>query len=319
MPLNPFSAGILHPISGDDTVISALAFDKAGTAYYTNGGGGGYGNFGIVDLSTFTTKRYFTNLPASHGIIYDPLTGDLIIVGSSHVTQIDPTTMKVVSDREFSSMGIWSLDQGSVDGKGHLYVADNGGRLLFVDYSKTGLIGDPSNFVATPFVANYFDDVAPLAGLGSLGTFVQIQHLLPPSGFSVDSSTLNPAPTSTSATEIDWQTSLPSRQHDAPDVHRRRPGCQHGPRRNADDQPGNECHCLHAGGRWYTCEDDDSPPVADGRRRTYHQHHTAGSVGRPGGRKRPTRFSSQTRIPRPKPSHSRPRAWTVSRPRSRPR
>jgi hypothetical protein len=188
----------------------ASAYDKAGTAYYTNGGGGGYGNFGIVDLSTFTTKRFFTNLPAAHGIIYDPLTGDLIIVGSSHVTQIDPTTMKVVSDRDFSSMGISSLDQGAVDGKGHLYVADNRGQLLFVDYSKTGLIGDPSDFVATPFVANYFDDVAPLAGLGSLGTFVQIQHLLPPSGFSVDPSTLNPTPVSTSATEIDWQTSLPS-------------------------------------------------------------------------------------------------------------
>ena len=60
------------------------------------------------------------------------------------MTQIDPTTMKVVSDRDFSSMGISSLDQGAVDGKGHLYVADNGGRLLFVDYSKSGLIGAPS-------------------------------------------------------------------------------------------------------------------------------------------------------------------------------
>ena len=33
-----------------------------------------------------------------------------------------------------------------------MYVADNGGHLLFIDYSQSGLVGSPSNFVSAPYL-----------------------------------------------------------------------------------------------------------------------------------------------------------------------
>lgn len=203
VPLSPFANAIQHPLQGDDTTITAIAFDSAGNAYYTSSSPNGPGNFGLIDLKTFTTTRVFSNLPAAHGISFDPFTGDLILYGTNHVTQIDPQTLKIVSDYTFTNFGV-SFDQGAVDGHGHVYVADNGGHLLFIDYSKTGLVGAPSNFVAAPYLANALDDVAPLSGLGSIAALVEVQHLLPPSGYAVDPTSITPTPGSSSSTEIDW-------------------------------------------------------------------------------------------------------------------
>ena len=57
VPLEPFADGVPRPLQGDDTAISALAFDGAGRAYYTTGDDRGAGHFGTIDLKTFTTSR----------------------------------------------------------------------------------------------------------------------------------------------------------------------------------------------------------------------------------------------------------------------
>jgi RHS repeat-associated protein len=169
IPLRPFANGIAHPLQGDDTAVDTIAFDAAGNAYYTSSGGGGFGDFGRINLTTFTTTRVYSNLPAAHGMAYDSFTNDLILFGDNHITQIDPTTMAIVSERDFSGQGLGAFDQGTVDGSGRVYEADNDGHLIFVDYSHTGLVGAANDVVATPFLAPFLDDIAPVSGTGSSG------------------------------------------------------------------------------------------------------------------------------------------------------
>ena len=67
VPLNPFSPPIAEPLTGDDNQVTAIAFDAAGNAYYTTGSPTTPGNFGRINLQTFTTTRELTNLPARAG------------------------------------------------------------------------------------------------------------------------------------------------------------------------------------------------------------------------------------------------------------
>ena len=164
VPLNPFANGVARTLSGDDTSITSISFDNAGNGYYTASNSGGHGNFGRINLATFTTQRVMTNVAAAHGMAFDKYTGHLMLFGDSHVTQIDPATMTVVSDRAFPNLG---FDQGTVDGSGHAFVASNNGYLLFIDYYASQKIGDPSNVVTTPYLDSCLDDVAPLSGLGA--------------------------------------------------------------------------------------------------------------------------------------------------------
>ncbi len=168
IPLTPFAGGTAHALSGDDTAITTIAFDAGGTAYYTASGSGGFGSFGTIDLTTFTTTSLMTGVAAAHGMAFDPFTGDLILFGDNHVTQIDTTTLTIVSDLDLSTLGLGlALDQGTVDGKGNLFAASNTGVLFFMDYSATGLVAGAGNFFAAPFLAASLDDVAPLSGAGS--------------------------------------------------------------------------------------------------------------------------------------------------------
>ena len=173
-PLNPFGNGIRHSLNGDDLAITQIVFDANGHSYYSSSGAGGFGNFGFIDLNTFTTTRLLSNLPAAHGMAYDPFTGDLMLFGDSHITQFDPTTNAVISDRQFTSV---NFDQGAVDGRGRLFVASNTGDLLFMDYSLSGRIGDLSNLTNIQFLQSQLDDVAPLSGLGAQNTAPSCQNL----------------------------------------------------------------------------------------------------------------------------------------------
>jgi hypothetical protein len=164
VPLNPFANGVVRGLSGNDLVITSLAFDTRGNAYYTAGGSGGHGSVGRIDMATFTTTRYLTNVDAAHGMAYDAYTGHLMLFGDSHVAQIDPATMNIVSTRAFAGV---QFDQGTTDGRGHLFVADNNGQLLFMDYSDSHLVGAAGNFVDLRFLDSCLDDVAPLSGPGS--------------------------------------------------------------------------------------------------------------------------------------------------------
>ena len=169
VPTNPYGNGVTKTIGGSNPVITGIAFDKNGDAFYTASGNGGNGNFGtITNLNTSPkTTALITRLTAAHGITYDPFTGDFIVVGGNEIAQIN-TSGVIVSKRSFTGYSA-AFDQASVDGQGHLFVANNDGNLLFVDYSATGLIGDTSDFSAKHFLASYLDDIAPLVGPGGGG------------------------------------------------------------------------------------------------------------------------------------------------------
>ncbi|HJU20856.1 MAG TPA: PEP-CTERM sorting domain-containing protein [Stellaceae bacterium] len=168
VPINPTGgAPTVTPVSGSDNTVTHITFvpgQAPGTAFYTTGGDDGFGDFGTINLATGKTTAILTNVKYAHGMVYDPFTHDLIISGGNELAQIDPTTDAVISTAFFDGD---ELDQGAVDGAGHLFWADNNGNLLFIDYSNTGKIGDSSDFVSNHFFISQLDDLAPLSGEGS--------------------------------------------------------------------------------------------------------------------------------------------------------
>jgi hypothetical protein len=165
VPLAPFTNGAFRNVTGDDGAITGLAFDPSpGVWYYTSSGPEGFGSFGTIDMTTFVTDRLLSNVPAAHGMVYDPFNDSLMLFGDDEVSQYDPDAGAIVSTGVFAGA---DFDQGAVDGKGHAFVASNDGDLLFVDYSASGLIGALSNFSSIQFLAAALDDVAPLVGPGA--------------------------------------------------------------------------------------------------------------------------------------------------------
>jgi hypothetical protein len=166
LPINPTLSGpgAILPLSGDDNAITSLAFAPGGTVFYTASGGGGFGSFGTIDLTTGVTTRLLTGVAAAHGMAFDPFSGMLVLGGDSQLAMIDPASPTTIAS--FLSFPGFTLDQGAVDGQGHVFFASNSGHLVFVDYHTTSLIGDANNFVATPFLRAALDDVAPLIGAG---------------------------------------------------------------------------------------------------------------------------------------------------------
>jgi hypothetical protein len=136
LSINPSlnGSGTVRTLSGDDNVITSLAFTPGGTVLYTNAGPGGTGNFGTVNLTTGVTTRLLTGVVAAHGMVYDPLTGNLILGGGDEISQIDPTSPTVIKSTLTLPGNVF--DQGAVDGKGHIFWADNGGKFFFEDYRK---------------------------------------------------------------------------------------------------------------------------------------------------------------------------------------
>ena len=166
VPLRPFADGVIHQLGGDDTTITAIAFDGSGAAFYTASDYRGGGRFGVVDLTTFTTHRLLSGVEAAHAIVFDSFTCDLFLFGGNDIAQIDPLAPAMIkSSRRFRLDS--QFDQGTTDGEGHLFVARNSGELIFVDYAASGLIGDISNITAVIFLDSNLDDLAPLSGPGA--------------------------------------------------------------------------------------------------------------------------------------------------------
>ncbi len=169
------SAGSIITLSGSDTAITSIAFDLSGNGYYTTAGPGGTGSVGRITFSgsAATTTRILTEVPAAHGMVYDSYTNTLDLFGASHITQLNlDTNLTTYSDLNLtgthdSSGSNFQFDQGAPDGRGHLYVADNNGDILFVNYQDTLHVGDVTNYVDHQFLATTLDDIAPLDGLGS--------------------------------------------------------------------------------------------------------------------------------------------------------
>jgi hypothetical protein len=161
-PGNLGANGVAHPLSGADRAIDTIIWATSDPkhAVYTASGPGGFGNIGFLDLNTFTTTQVATGVPAAHGGTYDPFTNTIILFGDSHITQFDPTTLAVISNLTIPGE---TFDQGTVDGKGHVFVCSNNGDFTFLDISGSGLVGSP-NFQHTQFLAGSLDDVAPLSG-----------------------------------------------------------------------------------------------------------------------------------------------------------
>ena len=165
LQLSPWGKGVTHAVKGDDPGVTTIAFDGSGNAFYTSSGAGGVGTFGQINLATFTTKRSLESQPGMHGMAFDSYTGDLVTFGANRILQIDPKTRKIVS--QLQVQGASSLDQGTVNGHGYIYVADNNGQLVFVDYSRSRKVGDTKNVVITTPLDSGLDDVAPVSGPGS--------------------------------------------------------------------------------------------------------------------------------------------------------
>lgn len=163
-PDGSLSAGNYVYLSGSNTTITQLITTPSGY-YYTSSGAGGGGSFGSLSFTdaTHATTTALASLSAAHGGVFDSYSDSIILFGDSHVTQVD-LSGNVLSDILMSGM---QMDQGTVDGSGHVYAASNNGYLTFIDYTASSLIGDVTSFRSTQFLDSYLDDVAPLVGHGS--------------------------------------------------------------------------------------------------------------------------------------------------------
>ena len=148
VPIAPFGDGVVRTVMGDDPTITSLAFTPSHGVFYTTGGGGA-GDFGQLTLgATYTTDRTLINVPAT-SVHYDPFSQSLIVSGGGMCIQVDPANPSViVSSRNDAPTENYIELQP--DGHGHLIgnrnVAD--GALVIIDYSASGLIGDPSTVIA---------------------------------------------------------------------------------------------------------------------------------------------------------------------------
>lgn len=164
VPLYPFANGTPHLLSGDDPFVTHLAFAN-GKAYYTASFASGLGNFGLIDLNTFTTTRLQTLVPWAHGMAYDCYTKKVVVFANNTVAQIDPVTDAVISVLNIPAPPL-QMDQGTSDGNGHLYIASNSGDMVFIDMTVSQLVGSP-DFVDVIFLEAGLDDLAPDCGLGA--------------------------------------------------------------------------------------------------------------------------------------------------------
>lgn len=161
VPLDPFTNGTPHSVSGDEGSVTSFAFTPHDGVYYANGGEN-LGNFGRIDLATFTATRLMTATYAT-GLHYDRYSNSLIMAGIGRSIQVDPADPTTpLSTRDDSAAGEDYL-MLRPDGRGHLFGTRWGGgdRLVLLDYSATGLIGDPSSIlVSTPLVDGLSGGVA---------------------------------------------------------------------------------------------------------------------------------------------------------------
>lgn len=161
--LQPLGAGVTHAITGDDGVATMIAFTPNHGAFYTTGGelDNESGNFGKINLINFTTQRFLTGSFAT-GINYDSFSNSLIISGLGRARQIDPGNPgSPVSSRDDSGTGENYLVL-EPDGLGHLLGTRSGSqpRLVFIDYSSSGLIGGPGSIL----ISMPLPDTANLSG-----------------------------------------------------------------------------------------------------------------------------------------------------------
>lgn len=150
VPLAPFGNGTTHNVSGDDGVASMIAITPTDGAFYTTGGEFENGNFGRIDLGTFATSRLAPSVFAT-GIVYDSATGTLITAGLGRGRQVAASAPETeLSSRDDSAAGENYL-QLTPTGDEHYLGTRFGpdGRVVLIDASASGLIGDPTSVIVS--------------------------------------------------------------------------------------------------------------------------------------------------------------------------
>lgn len=143
VPLSPLANGTPHAVGGDDTVATLLAFAPGQGAFYTTGGEFENGNFGRINLATFSTTRVAASAYAT-GVVYDPYSQTLITAGLGRARQMAPSSpATVLSTRDDSTAGENYLVLEPT-GQGHVIGTRSGAeaRVVLMDFSASGRIGD---------------------------------------------------------------------------------------------------------------------------------------------------------------------------------
>ncbi|RIK81385.1 MAG: hypothetical protein DCC68_08760 [Planctomycetota bacterium] len=96
---------------------------------------------------------------------YDPFSDSFITMGDNAISRFSSTG--VLLETITFAVGT-DFDQGTVDGLGHIFAANNGGDLFLIDYSATGTLSAASTIFDRRFLANALDDLAPKVGPGSI-------------------------------------------------------------------------------------------------------------------------------------------------------
>ena len=165
-----------------DTVWTKVTADNVGSVG---------GTVGDSVITAFKTKILIDSLEGAHGGTYDKYSKTIFVFGGSKIVQIRPyreggeikaEVVATIDMRQFffvetmDSLTMprtndggyigWRLDQGTVDGYGHLFVASNTGHMVFVDYTANPkkYIND-NVLVHLQWIDNYLDDLAPLSGV----------------------------------------------------------------------------------------------------------------------------------------------------------
>ncbi len=145
------------------------------------------GEYAITGLGT---TILIDSLEGAHGGAYDKYSKTIFVFGGARIVQIKPyVENKVMKAKVVATIDLrdyffsesysdlteprtndkvgWRLDQGTVDGAGHLFVASNTGHLVFVDYAA-----NPNKYISDNVLVHlqwidyFLDDLAPLTGVG---------------------------------------------------------------------------------------------------------------------------------------------------------
>lgn len=158
----PFGTqGTTTNITGGDGGVTQIAFAANGNVFYVDGNPNGFGDLGLINLSTGVTSRLYTSVQPAHGLIYDPFTGLMTMFGAGKTGTMDQNGGSLKTSGQLNS----DFDQGAVDGQGHALIAGNG-DITFVDYSLSHDITNPDKVIIIGGFGG-IDDVAPLVGAGS--------------------------------------------------------------------------------------------------------------------------------------------------------
>ncbi len=171
------AAAALLPTAGSSTTLDTISWatggPNVGKSLYTSSAPGGNGVVGTITFTggpeapTAATTSAPVALPASHGMAYDPFSDSFITMGDTEISRFSSAGV-LLETIDLASLGISTFDQGTVDGLGHIFGADNGGRLVMIDYSATGTLLAASTVADSIFLHSALDDIAPKVGPGSI-------------------------------------------------------------------------------------------------------------------------------------------------------